>query len=157
MVKIILWISLLSVFVQDLRERKVSVLLLASVFLCLTFLHLIQGTPALVLRSTLVNFGLILLIAMALYVYCKWVLKKTMKESMGLGDLFFVAALAVGFPTHGFVVLLSGSLLFSWILFMLTKKTDPDPSVPLAGMQSLFLFLILCLDTCFDIVHLYPL
>ena len=75
---------------------------------------------------------------------------------MGLGDVYFFIALAVGFPTGTFVVLLSASLVFSWAVYQVVKKKLKDPLVPLAGFQALFLFVALALNSCFHISNLYP-
>ncbi|WP_348712023.1 hypothetical protein [Tenacibaculum sp. 190524A05c] len=76
-------------------------------------------------------------------------------EALGLGDILFFLVFAIGFPVETFLLLFITSLLFSLIIFISLKAKLRHKTVPLAGFQALFLFLILFINLAFDIVNLY--
>lgn len=153
--KNLLLTNLIAICLQDLHERKIYVFLLGSAFLCLTLLHLKHNPAILVLLTSSINLGILLGMAILVGICTKLWLRKPLRKSVGLGDVYFFIALAVGFPTGTFVVLLSTSLVFSWAVYQVVKKKLKDPLVPLAGFQALFLFVALALNSCFHISNLY--
>ncbi|WP_299627653.1 hypothetical protein [uncultured Tenacibaculum sp.] len=82
-------------------------------------------------------------------------MKQSLFSAIGLGDFLFFIALAVAFPLTTFLIIFITSLLFSLLLFLVIKKKLKEKTVPLAGFQAIFLFLILLLNLTFDIVNLY--
>jgi len=84
-------------------------------------------------------------------------MKKTINEGIGLGDILFFIALAVSFPIITFLILFSLSLLFSLLLFVILKPSLKQKIAPLAGLQALFLFIILFINLTFNFVNLYAL
>lgn len=160
MKSIVLFIAigcLFFIFLQDIKDRRVSVLLLAMNCLTLGSLHFLNGNHKLLVSHTAINIGILTPMSLAIYAYIKLVLKTTVQESIGLGDLFWILALAFGFPTVTFIVLLSFSFLFSLALHLLVKNYSKNPLVPLAGYQSLFLLLILLTDKLLPVLNLYML
>lgn len=148
---------LFCIFFQDVKDRRVSVLLLAMNCLTLGTLHYLNGNKQMLLSHTLINIGILSPMALVIYAYVKLFLKTPIQESIGLGDLFWVLALAVGFPTVSFIVLLSFSFMFALGLHFILKKNHKNPLVPLAGYQSLFLMLILVANKLFFVPNLYTL
>lgn len=82
-------------------------------------------------------------------------MKRSFFKTIGLGDLFFFLILATSFPTISFLVILSLSFIFSLLFFITLKPILKKKTVPLAGLQALFLMLILITNVIFKIVNLY--
>ena len=68
-------------------------------------------------------------------------LKTSIKNVIGLGDVFLFIAISVSFPTVTFIVMFVFSLLFALILHGILSKKENE-TVPLAGYMSLFFVLI---------------
>jgi len=143
----ILFILLLGVLCfQDFKERKVTLILLVLAILLGGVIHVqqqdIEVFLAVIFFNLLIVFTLFLIISM----YAKIKMKQPIFNVFGLGDLLFFMALAVSFPTLSFLVIFVFSLIFSWSIFMLIKQHLKEKTVPLAGLQSLFLLLVLIIN-----------
>jgi hypothetical protein len=147
--------SLLLLFFQDLKERKVSVLLLCIAFIAFASVHFLNSNEYVFLSMAAINLLLLLVIVTILIIYTKVILKESFKNVIGAGDLFFFSIMAVGFPTVTFVFLFVASLVFSLVMFHVLKRTLKTPLIPLAGFQALFLFIIIALNSCFNFSNLY--
>ncbi|SNR15446.1 conserved membrane protein of unknown function [Tenacibaculum jejuense] len=146
---------LITIFFEDFKERKVHVFLLLT-FVLLGGIVFYQNTfLELYLLSITLNFSFLLFLILCLWGYTKFKLKLPFFSAIGLGDLLFFTGLAVAFPTINFLILFVSSLLFSLLLFVIMKSRMKYKTVPLAGFQAIFLFLILLLNLMFDIVNLY--
>ncbi len=143
------------IFLQDVKDRSVSLLLFIINFIALGLLHYLKGNRQLLIGHIAINFCILTPIILVLYAYVKIVLKTSLEESIGLGDLFWTLALAFGFPTLSFMVLLAFSFLFSLGLHLVYKSRYTNPLVPLAGYQSLFLLLLLVTNELFPGLSLY--
>lgn len=126
------------VFVQDIRERKVFWFLFPIVGVLVGILHFQSTLPELFWISVLLNMAFVALLLIVVYLYSKFKLKVTIKETFGLGDALLFVALVFTFSTVSFLIIFIGSLLFSLVLHMLTKKSNKATDVPLAGYMSLF-------------------
>ncbi|WP_156772410.1 hypothetical protein [Urechidicola croceus] len=78
-----------------------------------------------------------------------------MNETFGMGDALFFLCIAVGFPTVTFLILFSFSLFFAITIFSVLKKSQQYNTVPLAGLQSVFLAIIFLIDWSFDVINIY--
>lgn len=152
---ITLLLCLLSILIQDVRERQVFVVLLIAVILNLGFLHYSNSNFMSFVISSFLNFTILCCIGVLLFLVAKYILKKDLKESMGFGDVLFFSAMAIGFPTATFVVLFSFSLVFSLLVFRLFLSKSKNNTVPLAGLQALFLFLVFVVNSSFNFTNLY--
>lgn len=148
-------ILLLIIFYQDLKDRQVTLLVLVAAMLVGGYLYYTNSFYELFIFNIGVNSLLIVLISAILFLYTRLKLKLSFFDAIGLGDLLFFMVLAVSFPTLAFVTLFSLSLLFSLVLFLILKPKLTKPTVPLAGFQALFLFLILFINLVLDIVPIY--
>lgn len=148
-------VTLISIFYQDLKDRKVYVHLLLLVTTLLGFLYSKNVSKEVFITSILTNAFIVFFIVSMLFLYAKFKLKLPLYTVFGLGDLFFFLALAVGFPTISFIVLFSFSLFFSLTVFLVTKKQLKHTTVPLAGFQALFFAIIFLLNWAFNFVNLY--
>lgn len=155
LIKLFLIASLLGIFYQDIKERKVYLWLLILSVLLLGFLHYFNSLVYPFMISSLLNSLIIGLVLLILFVYAKLKLKQSLLKVFGLGDLLFFVAIAVGFPTLTFVVLFSFSLIFSLVLFLFIRKGLSVKSVPLAGLQALFFSGVFLLNWAFNFINLY--
>lgn len=144
-IKILLFLSLMFIFFQDYRDRKVYVFLFPLFGILGTYVFFLNSALEYYIFSICINFGVVLIVVLMNYLIAKLVLKKNLlKEAMGLGDILFFIAFAFCFPTVTFINLFVFSILFTfvlhWILTKLLKNKTSD--VPLAGYMSLFLISI---------------
>ena len=153
--KILFISSLLAVFYQDMRERKVYLFL----FLLGIFFGSLIYYQYSFIEVFLVNIGINTVIISAVYlilfVYTKIILRKKLLEAIGFGDFLFFILLAVSFPTIAFLLLFSTSLIFSLLLFLILKSSFTVKTIPLAGLQAFFLSLVLILNWFFNFVNMY--
>tara|TARA_B110000091_G_C13819664_1_gene479954 strand:+ start:818 stop:1300 length:483 start_codon:yes stop_codon:yes gene_type:complete len=128
---------------QDFKERKISLSLLILGILLGGGIHFTQKNGAGFLTEIAINTFIVFMLFLILAMYAKLKMKQPIFNVFGLGDLLFFMLLAVSFPFLSFLIIFVFSLLFSWSIFMLTKRHLKIKTVPLAGLQSLFLLLIL--------------
>ncbi|AUC13862.1 hypothetical protein BTO06_01260 [Tenacibaculum sp. SZ-18] len=82
-------------------------------------------------------------------------MRLSFSQALGFGDILFFLVFVFGFPVKTFLWLFVSSLVFSMILYFITKSKMKEETVPLAGFQALFLFLILFINLIFNIHSLY--
>jgi len=149
-------LCLVGIGFQDFRERQVYwllflflAILLSSIFYCNT------EEPLVFLFHIGLNLLLVSLLVLLVWMYTRIILKKKfLGHSIGLGDILFFIALAVGFPTVTFLVLMVNSLIFS-LLGYLILKNKLQPSVPLAGFMAFFLGIVIGYSVVFKTPSLY--
>ncbi len=140
-----------AIFLQDVKDRWVYWFLfpLLGIFLGTIFFQ--TATTMFFAVSAMMNFAITTIILLILYAYARWVMKKKFVDhSFGSGDLLFFYALAIGFPTVTFILLFTGGVFFSALLYMLFKKRWNMKTVPLAGFMAFFLLMVLT-GSFFDI------
>ena len=167
LLKVIALASLLAIFYQDQKERRVYLWLFIVV--CITFgvLHLTKVGWYQFVISLLFNVGITVILLGVLAGYSKFRMPSvTFLQVFGLGDILFIVALSLGFSTLSFITLLVFGLLFSLVLHQVWlgmfsrlpavkvgKRTktqvkqdltptngsiELDKTVPLAGYLALF-------------------
>ena len=145
---------LLRVFYEDIKDRKVTFIVLVILLLLGGFIHSQHQNLWVFFLSSLLNLSIVLTIILVLYVYANFKLKTSLSKVFGLGDAFFFIVMAVSFPTATFLVLFATSLLFSFVIAVLFKKTLKK-FIPLAGLQALYIGLTLASNQLFHIINLY--
>jgi len=140
---------------QDFNERKVTVLLFILLIILGGYIHYTTQFTVMFLFSLMLNFSIVLLLILILLGYVKFVMKKKLSDAIGLGDFLFFGVLSVSFPTVSFILLFCSSLIFSLIVFTILKPKMKIKTVPLAGLQALFLFLTMGINLLLNIVDLY--
>jgi hypothetical protein len=145
---------LLRVFYEDIKDRKITFIVLVILLLLGGFIHSQHQNLWVFFLSSLLNLSIVLTIIMVLYVYANFKLKTSLSKVFGLGDAFFFIVMAVSFPTATFLVLFATSLLFSFVIAVLFKKTLKK-FIPLAGLQALYIGLTLASNQLFHIINLY--
>jgi len=118
-------------------------------------IYLNKTTIEIYLINVIANLLIIVTVNLILFFYVIIIFKKKFFEAIGLGDILFFILLGVSFPVTSFLMLFSSSLIFSLIVFLIIKSYLKQKTVPLAGMQALFLFFILVLNQLFNVVYLY--
>lgn len=142
-IKIMLVIICGVVAYQDFGNRAVLWILFPILAILFAVLHLNYNELEHFLFFSIVNILLITAILLVLWLYTKYIRNKAfLNVSFGLGDILFLYAFALGFPTVTFILLFSGSIIFSLLLFLLLKNKMRMHTVPLAGLMSLFLIAI---------------
>lgn len=144
---------LIFIFFQDFKEQKIYVGLLLITLLVAVILYFRNTDLNLFLLNSILNLILTSVIVVLLYLYTKVITKRKLFESIGLGDLLFWGILAVGFPTHTFLLIFIFSVIFSYVITLFYYKKGER--IPLAGLQSMFLILLLIINYSFNITNLY--
>ena len=142
---------------QDIKERRVYWFFFPWVgsTLCLIYFMRVADSTVFLLNLG-VNLLLVTVLLLLSFLYTRLITKKPfLNYSLGLGDIFFFVAMALGFPIVTFLVLLVNGLLFSLLGFLLMKKQLKLPTVPLAGFMSIFLAIVLVYSTFFTTPSLY--
>ncbi|MFY0602964.1 MAG: general secretion pathway protein [Flavobacteriaceae bacterium] len=142
-------------FYQDMKERKVMLIVLVALFILSGFLHSQFYILEIFLLNVLLNITIVSLVLFILFLYTRFVLHKKLFEAFGLGDAIFFLILSISFPIPTFLVIFSSSLLFAFILSIGLKKSMKDKTIPLAGFQALFVLLILLSNLLFNFTNLY--
>ncbi len=143
---------------QDFRERLVFWFLFSLLGFFLGLIFFLQVPNSFFLFGIVTNTLLVALILMLLYAYAKFFLKKPFaNHSLGMGDMLFFYAMAVGFPPITFMVLFAGAIFFSLISHLVVRKRYQKPTVPLAGFMGIYLMIILFCSLFFESPSLYTL
>jgi len=154
-IKLLLIIALVAICYQDFKERQVYLGLLVLTGVFMSFLHFNNSDPTVYFWNIILNITVILIIYTVLFFYSLWRLKKSISQTFGLGDLLFFIALAVGFSTATFLVLFTFSLIFSLVFYISIKSNFKTKTVPLAGLQAIFIVLIYTFNWIFQWTNLY--
>lgn len=152
----ILFLGVLACLVyQDFKERKVTAYLFLILAVFGGYIHFTTQYIEIYILNLLLNFSGLLILVFILMIYTKLILKKKFNEAIGLGDILFFLVLAVSFPTATFLVVFSSSLIFSLSFFLLLKPKFKDKTVPLAGLQALFIIVLIASNMLFNFINLY--
>lgn len=134
--------------IQDFRFRAVHWILFPVLLILFVTESLFVSKIDDYLDSIFINLLVILLQGLILIAYYK--LKGTqfinfIKDRIGLGDLFFVLAMAFAFSWSTFLFYYIAGLLFTLITWLAVRNLIRLKSqlVPLAGMLALFMTLIM--------------
>jgi len=154
--KLMAFLIYLVIAYQDIRDRMVTMVIFPLLSVVLAWIHISHSGWEVVLWFSLLNLLLVNAMLLLLFVYTRIRRSgKFLNHSIGLGDIFFFCAFAVGFPTLTFSVLFVGALLFSLFLFLTVKSVRDMRTVPLAGFMALFLIGTLILELFPDSPNLY--
>lgn len=142
-------IILLSLAIQDWRERKVSIYLLAFLF----GLYLVQGIHQKSIQDWLFNWNINLIVLgiqmIILFLYFSWKERRWISLAdryIGVGDLVFFIILASHFSPLVFSWVYLGSLIFTIlgvVLYYIFYKKALQPIPLLSGVCSFILLLLL--------------
>lgn len=132
---------------QDVRDREVTWIWFPLLGISLGLVHGLQVGFFVFAYAAITNLMLTSSILLMLWAVVRYILKKPfLNVSFGLGDLLFLYAMALGFPTMTYVYLLVASLIFSLVAFIPMKLFLKVSTVPMAGLMGLFLMAITLLS-----------
>ncbi|MET1260640.1 hypothetical protein ABV409_14935 [Flagellimonas sp. DF-77] len=141
---------------QDLRERLVYWILFPLVGLFMALAYLERSMTISFIWNVVGNWILISLVLLLLWAYTKMRQRAPfLNHSIGLGDILFFYAMAFGFPMVTFLVLFTGSLLFSLAIHLIANRKGTAATVPLAGYMSLFLIITFLISYSSNHFELY--
>lgn len=141
---------------QDFRQRAVVWIVFPILTLTLLALQWLYTGPFAVAISLGFNLLLLGLILLILWFYIVVIRKKNfLNVSLGLGDILFLLALAFGFPTATFIVLLCSGLLAALLAHGVVSVFRKWQTIPLAGLMAFFLLTIYTVAWLWDIQMLY--
>lgn len=151
---ILMIILLLWIFYQDMKDRQITLVLMLGLLLLGGYLNYEKQILELFLINSIINMFAVITVVLVLWVYAKFKLKTGLFKVFGTGDLLFFLFLSISFPTTTFLVIFSSSLIFSWAISMVLKN-KMKKWVPLAGLQALFLGIVVGVNQVFEFVNLY--
>jgi len=141
---------------QDFKTRAVYWFLFPILAICLGTLHYFDTEKEVFLLN--IGFGLTIITAIViiLYLYTQYISKKKfLNYSIGLGDLLLFYVFAIAFPPYTFIVLFSSSIIFSFLSFLFFKNKVFKETIPLAGLMSIFLGLVIGYSLLYNNPSLY--
>jgi len=139
LIKFLLVCVLLTIFLQDVKERLVFWFLYPIVGILGYCIESNSIGYKMAMVNSLINLSFIIIVLFILYIYSKFKLKtEFVNGSMGLGDILLLIFLGFTFSTLPFFILFVFSLLFSLLLHLYFKDKSIHKDVPLAGYISLF-------------------
>lgn len=142
-VKLILIISLIILFLQDIKSRAVSWVIFPIIFLSTLYIQLQSIQLDELMIQFMINLFIILIQISFLMLYLKFTNKswtELTSKYFAWGDILFFIILGLSFPIPFFIFFLIASIIISILISLILKfKT-----VPLAGFQAiLFAFVLL--------------
>ncbi|RDY60769.1 hypothetical protein DX873_00885 [Flagellimonas nanhaiensis] len=142
---------------QDFKERRVLWYIFPLIAVLSAFIHFTNTIHWKVfVYYMVINCILVSCVIAILYIYTNLIAKKAfLDHSIGLGDILFFYAFALGFPSTSFVVLFVCAILFSLFTFLSIKNRFKLRTIPLAGLMGTFLILIFSFDLFFNTTVLY--
>jgi len=141
--------------IQDFKDRKISIVSLVILqILCATYFSYFNSLIDLPKRF-LINaaFTSVILVSGTLLVRLRRP-KEAMSSFIGAGDFLFLFAISPLFSLESFLVFLNTSIIMIIILFgvlLLFKKVSKTSRIPLAGIQAVYLFLLLVVNELISI------
>ncbi len=144
---IVLIFSLLIIFFQDWRFRKIHVVLPFVIFIISFFLIPIKNLELVEIAAYNSIFFLINLGLLTLYMCLKSrEFLNPFNHFFGLGDLLFYIAVSPLFLLINYIIFFILSLVFSILIHFCLKKIIKENTVPLAGFSALLLLILLMYD-----------
>ncbi len=146
--KLGLLVILLLIFYQDLRFQAVSWIFFLLGFL-INFFLAVKSLPFPDILLNMVIILLFIFFQLAIIYLFSWVKFKQriniFSSVFGLGDLLFLIMILPVFSPLNFILFFIVSLVFTLLVFVALKEFNllKIKKVPLAGLQSLFLFLVI--------------
>lgn len=147
----ILLLCLILVFIQDIKYRKIHVILPIVIFIVSFFVIPLKKYD--LLEILLFNTGFFFITLGILTLYMSLKSKKFLnpfEHYFGLGDLLFYVAVTPLFLLKNYILYFILSLIFAILMQFGLKKIIREETVPLAGFAALFLFIILLKDSFID-------
>lgn len=143
---LLLLLTLLLVFFQDWKYRRIHVLLPVCIFMVSSYLTYFKSIT---FKSIVFNVAFFLITLSILVIYMSLKNKQFLNpfnHYFGLGDLLFYIAITPLFLLPNFILFFILSMIFALLLQVSFKKFTTSDTVPLAGFAALFLVIVLIKD-----------
>jgi hypothetical protein len=157
-----MWLQIITILVfgtiayQDVKERMVYWVLFPVSGFLLGAMHLKESSYTNFIISVSANILLVCSILLLLWIYFKIIKKQRfLNVSIGVGDILFFYAFALGFPIITFMILLISCFYFSLLAFVVLNFFVKAKTIPLAGFMCIFLIGILLISNLPGSVSLY--
>lgn len=138
-------------FVQDVKNRRIHVVLPIAVFGLSAALVWIKTHAVMGRALSNVLFFLVVLGILILYMTIRQKkFSNPFENYFGLGDLLFYLAITPLFVLRGYILFFIGSMIFAIVMQLALRKRMKEQTVPLAGFSALLLSLIVIKDLLFD-------
>jgi hypothetical protein len=148
--KILFIVLLLVIFYQDLKFQAVSWILF-PIGILIGFLVLkAEYSIKLFSINLFINIGFISFQMLIILLYFRLKYKGfsgVFQKAFGIGDLLFFIMITPLFSPLNYIAFFIASMFFSLLIFILLTKMKlyKNSKIPLAGFQSIFLVIIICL------------
>lgn len=147
------FLSLLLIFLQDWKYRRIHILLPLVLFgLSLQLIALPLSLKLKVIGINSVFFGLTFGLMVGYMSLKNKKLNNPFQNYFGLGDFLFYLAIAPFFELKNYIIYFAASMLFAIVLQHFLVKNDN--SIPLAGFSALLLGAIIASDLLFNFYKL---
>jgi hypothetical protein len=143
----ILLLCLVLIFIQDIKHRRIHVILPIVIFSISFFIIPLKKYD--LVEISLLNTGFFFITLSILTLYMSLKSKKFLnpfEHYFGLGDLLFYVAITPLFVLKNYILYFILSMIFAILMQLGLKKIIKEETVPLAGFSALFLFIILLKD-----------
>ena len=111
---------------QDFKLLAVSWILFPLLAISLGLVHFSFIDIKSFYWSVGINFLVVSVVLLVLYIYALIKLKQSFSTVFGLGDILFFYAFAMGFPSVTFLVLFVFSIFFSLVLHLLLSRNTEE-------------------------------
>jgi Flp pilus assembly protein protease CpaA len=141
-------------FIQDLYERKIYLILFIMSFIVAFILSLVINGIEAVLYKTFLNLCFTSLLVLLILLFAKFCFRST-NESIGAGDIVFLYCITPILSPLEFINFICLSALMTLVIFSASFLRNRNFKIPLAGTQSLLLaiYLIARNSESFSINH----
>lgn len=149
LLRVLLVLTLVVIFFQDIKERRVWFFLFLVFPICGASLFCLGANNDFFFwNSILINSCIVLFMLVGIYTYLYICKKGTIKEALGLGDILFFFGIGVSFPPISFINFFVFAILFTFVFYIILRKFTNNQleTVPLAGSMALF---FLCVYTIY--------
>jgi hypothetical protein len=146
---LILIILLVPLIIEDFTHRKISLIWLIGIIIAsVAYQATTSSSIKPILINTLINFIIIIVHFLILTAYFSLKEKRVIdlkKNYLGKGDIVFLISISFLLSPVNFVLFFFTSLIFSLLTTLIVRLFIPDKfiTIPLAGLQSLFLIFVL--------------
>jgi hypothetical protein len=124
----------------DFKFRAVYWWIFPVFFSALVAICLEQYSAKDIMANWLINSAYIMIVILSAVLVVKGIKKKPFSKLIGLGDILFLLCVAVFFVPLSFVFFVIASSIFALFFSFISRYTKNSfgPSIPLAGLQSVF-------------------
>ncbi|HEX2921899.1 MAG TPA: hypothetical protein VHO50_12120 [Bacteroidales bacterium] len=155
MLKIFSIALLLMISLQDLKNREIDWFLFPLLLICFIIQGFLEMEPVLFLKTCGLNLVFIISQFLFLLFFLRlkgYQIKYVISTLFGIGDILFLIIVAFPFSNMNFLVFYFSGLIFSLAIFLLYKYliSPRIRLIPLAGLLSLYLALIVISDIFFE-------